>query len=74
MAVQLGALLVLLNVPDAQVAQVRSAVADGGLLTKLPALQLDHAVQAAALAVLLNVPDAHVAQVRSTVADGWLLT
>jgi hypothetical protein len=31
--VQVAALVVLLNVPDAQLAQVRSAVGDGWLLT-----------------------------------------
>jgi len=54
--VQVVALLVLLNVPATQVAQVRSALGEGWLLTNVPAAQSDQAAQPWALVAVLNCP------------------
>ena len=48
--------------------QTRSAVDDGVLPTKVPAVQIDHGMQAAALAAVLNEPLAHAVHTRSLVA------
>ena len=58
----------LLNVPLAQAEQVRSTVADGVLLTNVPALHVVHAGHVAALVVVLKVPDAQPVHTRSAAA------
>lgn len=55
-------------VPAAQAAQLRSAVADGVLLTDVPAAHVAHAAQLAAFVLVLNVPLAQPAQRWSVVA------
>jgi hypothetical protein len=67
--VQLAALLVLVYVPAAHAAQVRSAAADGRLLTKLPAAQFDQGWQAGALVAVLNWPVGQAEHTRSVTAE-----
>jgi hypothetical protein len=72
--VQLVALLPLLDWPDGQAVHTRSAVAEGGLDTKVPAAQSVHSAQEGVLEIALKVPSAQFAQAMSLVPVAGALT
>ncbi len=72
--VHAAALVVLVYVPSAQAAQVRSRCAVPAAITDCPGAHVVKAPQDAAFLAALNVPLAHARQVRLAVAEPALVT
>jgi hypothetical protein len=72
--VQLSALVPLLDWPAGQSVHTRSAVAEGGLDTKVPASQVLHGAHDAASGVPLKVPSAQSAHTVSLALVAGALT